>query len=191
MTFVGYGSSQFLVSHSVRNYGRQHRAKRTRRAWARWPACRSRIGTFSGGYLSDRLARSASSASLAGCPALGVLIAMPIYMLSFDAADSSWAFAYPDGRADIPLPVSRPDVRGDASVSAAAQRATAIAILMLIVNLIGYGLGPPLVGALNGFSRQPRTRSRTLTAAQCARAPANARPAVCAPALAHWACGTR
>jgi hypothetical protein len=54
------------------------------------------------------------------------------------------------------------------SVSTPLQRATSVAILILIVNLIGYGLGPPFVGAANDFfASNILADTSTLTLAHC------------------------
>jgi hypothetical protein len=52
-------------------------------------------------------------------------------------------------------------------VSTPLQRATSVAILILIVNLIGYGLGPPFIGAANDFFAAQQLADVGLTLSQC------------------------
>ncbi len=67
------------------------------------------------------------------------------------------------------------------SIVPVRMRATTIAILILIVNLIGYGLGPPIMGALSDYFASATLAPLGLDAAACKRAGADA---ACGPALA-------
>jgi hypothetical protein len=59
------------------------------------------------------------------------------------------------------------------------MRATAVAILLFIVNIIGYGLGPPAIGALSDFLASSQLTPQGLTLAGC-RIPAAATTPACA-----------
>jgi hypothetical protein len=53
-------------------------------------------------------------------------------------------------------------------VVAPRMRATAVAVLLFIVNLIGYGMGPPAIGALSDFLAQGQLALTGLTPEICA-----------------------
>jgi MFS family permease len=53
-------------------------------------------------------------------------------------------------------------------VVAPRMRATAVAVLLFIVNLIGYGMGPPVIGALSDFLASSQLAAAGLTPEVCA-----------------------
>jgi hypothetical protein len=53
-------------------------------------------------------------------------------------------------------------------VVAPRMRATAVAVLLFIVNLIGYGLGPPVIGALSDFLANGQLAALELSTEICA-----------------------
>ena len=125
------------------------------------------IGTFLGGYLADRLAPRHPRVH-SWLPALGVGVAIPLYVLSFIQTEFVWAFVFL-----MLAPVFHYLYLGSMyavthGVAQPLQRATAIAILILVVNLIGYGLGPPFVGAANDwFAGRILAETSTLMLADC------------------------
>jgi hypothetical protein len=48
------------------------------------------------------------------------------------------------------------------------MRATAVAVLLFIVNLIGYGMGPPAIGALSDFLANGQLAPFQLATEACA-----------------------
>ncbi|MBX9747897.1 MAG: hypothetical protein K2X34_13410 [Hyphomonadaceae bacterium] len=124
------------------------------------------VGTFLGGYLADRLSPRHPRVN-SWLPALGVALAVPLYILSFAQTQFVWAFAFL-----MLAPIFHYLYLGSMyavtmGVSMPLQRATSIAILILMVNLIGYGLGPPFVGAANDFFASQILADNGLTLAQC------------------------
>ena len=104
-------------------------------------------GTFLGGYATQRLTPRSPTA-VCWIPALGLLTAIPFYLMAYytptehlDLARVSWGigatshFTYLGSQYTI----------GQGVVST-RSRASAIAILLLIIALIGNGLGPQIVG---------------------------------------------
>lgn len=152
ISFVGYGSSQFLVSHLVRNYelGATIQEEYAHAAYAMGlvAGISTALGTFLGGFLADRLAPKHAHVN-SWLPALGVALAIPFYILSFYQTEFIWAFAFLMVAPIFHYMYLGPMYAVTMGVSTPLQRATAVALLVLIVNLIGYGLGPPTVGALN------------------------------------------
>ena len=185
ISFVGYGSSQFLVSHIVRNYDLgatlPQEVANASYAFGLIAGVSTALGTFLGGYLADRLA-SRHKHVLSWLPALGMAFAVPLYALSFIQTEFIWAFAFL-----LLAPIAHylylgPMYAVTQGVATPRTRATATAVLLLIVNLIGYGLGPPFVGAANDWFAANILAGSGITLDQCADA-ANA--AVCAGADAE------
>jgi len=179
VSFVGYGTSQFLVSYSVRNYGVS--IGEASRALGIVAGISVAIGTFAGGFLADALQNRYRSIAC-WLPGLGLLIALPIYLRSFGAPDFEDSFKYL-----LIAPVFHylylgPMYAVTQSVVHPRMRATAVAILLLIVNLIGYGLGPPLVGALSDFLAGQELTASGLTLDACKGV--GEHPAACGPAMA-------
>jgi predicted MFS family arabinose efflux permease len=189
ISFVGYGSSQFLVSHLVRNFELSSSPAQeyayAAYAMAIVAGVSTSLGTFLGGYLSDRLAPKHKRVH-AWLPALGMAVAVPLYVLSFFQTEFMWAFGFLLLAPIFHYMYLGPMYAVTMGVSKPLQRATAISILLLIVNLIGYGLGPPFVGAVNDWAAAnilADASSGALTLADCnprSVAPENA--AICAGA---------
>jgi MFS family permease len=189
ISFVGYGSSQFLVSHLVRNYtlGATPGEEIAHASYAMGAVAglSTALGTFLGGFLSDRLAPKHQHVHT-WLPAFGMAVAIPLYIASFAQTQFVWAFAFLMLAPIFHYQYLGPMYAVTLGVSTPRQRATAIAILLLVVNLIGYGLGPPFVGAANDFfASNILAETSSLTLAQCdprAVLPENA--AACATAQA-------
>jgi MFS family permease len=107
----------------------------------------SAAGTLLGGFFSDWLSKRSFSA-YAFVPAIGIVIAGPIYMLAYTQGDWHWAIGLivlPAILSSLYLGPSFGVIQNTVDVR---QRATATAVLLFIVNLIGLGAGPPFVGWL-------------------------------------------
>ena len=114
------------------------------------PALFAAAGTFIGGFATERLSPR-YPAAVCWIPALGLFLSIPFYLMAYftttehiDMAWRLWAaasvlhFTYLGSQYTI----------GQGVVST-RSRASAIAILLLIVALIGNGLGPQIVGWLS------------------------------------------
>jgi MFS family permease len=170
ISFVGYGTSQFLVSHLIRNYDLgatlAEEGAHASYAMALVAGVSTALGTFLGGYLSDRLAPKHARVN-SWLPALGVGIAIPFYILSIMQTEFMWAFAFLMIAPIFHYLYLGPMYAVTMGVSTPLQRATSVAILILIVNLIGYGLGPPFIGAANDFFAAQQLADVGLTLSQC------------------------
>ena len=105
----------------------------------------SGLGTLLGGVVSDWLGKR-SLAAYALVPAIGIVIAAPIYMLAYTQNDWHRAVALlvlPAILGSLYLGPSFGVIQNTVGVR---QRATATAVLLFVVNLIGLGGGPPFVG---------------------------------------------
>jgi MFS family permease len=108
------------------------------------------FGTFLGGFLTERLTPRWRNA-VAWIPAIGLLGAIPLYEL---------AYFQPTERLDLALVLwglgstlhyayIGPQYSIGQGVVSVRSRATAIAILLFLVAIIGNGLGPQIVGWLS------------------------------------------
>lgn len=164
VSFVGYASAQFLPTYMLRTYHLS--LLNTSFAFGIIAGFAAGLGTFLGGVLADRL-RPKHPRVATWLPALGLAVALPLYLLAF-AFQGSFTIAF--GILLI-APIFHylylgPIYAVTQSIVQPRMRATATAILILIINLIGYGLGPPLLGNLaNIFTDQVLAQhSMTLTA---------------------------
>ena len=108
----------------------------------------SALGTFLGGYFTEKLTPRSATA-VAWIPAVGMLLAIPLYIAGFYMAPGTpqllvWGlgamFHYSYLGAQYTI--------GQGVVSQ-RSRASAIAILLFIIALIGNGLGPQIVGIMS------------------------------------------
>ncbi|MFZ2031849.1 MAG: MFS transporter [Vitreimonas sp.] len=180
MSFVGYSTSQFLISYSVRNYGIG--LQEAAIALAIVAGVSVGLGTFFGGFIADRMQKR-FPAIAAWLPGAGIIVALPVYLLAFAAPDFKTAFLFLLIAPIFHYLYLGPMYAVTQSIVEPRMRATTVAILLLIVNLIGYGLGPPFLGAVSDFLANRELASTGLTVAIC-KLPGD-HPAACAPALAH------
>jgi MFS family permease len=108
------------------------------------------IGTFGGGYLAEKLSKLGKPV-LGLIPAAGLLIATPLYWVVFLTPSLPIAIiALMIGVTAHYLTVA-PMYAITQGVAPPRSRATAVALLLLSLNLLGYGLGPPIVGAISDY----------------------------------------
>lgn len=153
VAFVGYGLVSFQAPFLQREHGLD-----VRDAAINFGAPLSllaAVGTFLGGYITEKLTPRSQTA-VAWVPAVGLLLAVPAYIGAFFMDDLKsifilWGFAAVCHYAYLGAQYNI----GQGVVSH-RSRATAIAILLILVSLIGNGIGPYFVGFMSDFfmSRQ-------------------------------------
>jgi MFS family permease len=146
--FVGYGVSNFTAVF----FGRAHGLSVGEIAtdYAVPIGLASTFGAFGGGWLTEKLsARSANA--VAWVPAWGFVLCVPCYWIGFNTDDLSLALPTLMAGGMLHYAYLGAQYTIGQGVVGARTRATAIAILLFLVNLIGYGLGPLFVGALSDF----------------------------------------
>ena len=124
----------------------------------------SALGTFLGGWLTTRLSARFNTA-VAVIPGVGLLLAIPFYITAFYQMDHAGVVTAADGAKQVtghwPALISwglgamfhyayigAQYTIGQGVVSS-RSRASAIAILLVLVALIGNGVGPQVVGILS------------------------------------------
>jgi len=171
-SFVGYGVGQFLTNFMIRTHG-----------FTLFNAavvigvvlglCAA-IGTFSSGFLADRISRRHPNA-LSWLPALGFAIATPLYLLAFVLPNIWLAMPALMIAAITHYFYLGPMYAVTQGVAAPRMRATAVAVLLFVVNLVGYGMGPPVIGALSDFLANTQLQPLGLSTEVCRGADVDAR----------------
>jgi predicted MFS family arabinose efflux permease len=164
-SFVGYGVGQYLTSFMIRTHGFTLFEGATL-VGVVLGLCAA-IGTFSSGFLADRISKRHPNA-LSWLPALGFAVATPMYLLAFVLPNIWLAMPALMIGAVAHYFYLGPMYAVTQGVVAPRTRATAVAVLLFIVNLIGYGMGPPAIGALSDFLAQGQLALSGLTPAICA-----------------------
>ena len=145
-SFYAYGVAAFIAAFFMRSHALSSGELGT---WLAVIGCTGGVaGTFLGGYLSDRLSVSDVRWQM-WVPAVATAISMPFAFL---------VYLWPDGRTALLLSFPGALLGGMwmGPVFAATQtlvppimRATASAILLFVINIIGLGLGPQGTGIVS------------------------------------------
>ena len=98
-------------------------------------------GTFFGGYITERLTQRIPTA-MAIVPAVGLLLAVPAYIAAFFIDDLFWVFVLWGIGAVLHYSYLGAQYNIGQGVVSNRSRATAIAVLLILVSLIGNGIGP-------------------------------------------------
>ncbi|MEL6366188.1 MAG: MFS transporter [Pseudomonadota bacterium] len=146
--FCGYGISSFLTLYVVRTF--ELTTGQAAVYFGAPAALASAVGTFSLGWLAMRL-RKRNVAAIGWLAAAGLALSVPFYLVAF-TTEIAWVcvlglalggfikYGYLAAQYTI----------GQGVVSTRV-RATATAVLLFVVNLLGYGLGPLFAGLVSDF----------------------------------------
>jgi MFS family permease len=127
-------------------------------------------GTLLGGVVSDWVSRR-TLAAYGIIPAIGITTAAPMFMLAYTQDDWRWAAILLFLPGICSYLYLGPCFGVIQNVVEARRRATATALLLFVVNLIGLGAGPPFVGWLiDQLSSSSFDDLRSLGALQAATA---------------------
>ena len=145
-SFVGYGAVNWLPSFLDRSYSMPGREIGVYLALI--IGLSGGIGTYLGGYLADRFAKQDIRWNL-WVPAIAILAALPFnfgVFLSFTSQETLLYFLIPAMVGTIYLGPSLAMVQ---ALVPLRMRTVSSAILLFIINIIGMGLGPQVVGILS------------------------------------------
>jgi MFS family permease len=149
--FVSYGTSNFVPSLMARYHGMQPAEIGITLAFT--GGLGGMIGTFLGGYLTDKFGKDDVRWYL-WLPGLTAVISIPFMMWAFQTNDTQlmlglYFFVSIGGTLYL-----APSIATAHRLVHPRMRAMTSAILFLVLNLIGLGLGPWLVGVLSDVLRE-------------------------------------
>ncbi len=150
--FVGYSSTTWLPPFLARSHGMTPGDIGT--ALALIIGIGGGVGVYLGGVLADRFSLKDPTGVLR-VPVWAMLLAFPPGFLVF-LADSTalalTAFVFP---AFLGLMYQAPALAVTQALATPMMRATASAVLLFVINIVGLGMGPAVTGALSD-ALQPR-----------------------------------
>lgn len=174
-SFVGYGVGQFVPPFWMRVHGLS--LQDAALIFGGVLGIAAAVGTFGSGFVADRL-RARHPNSDSWLPAIGLSLSVPIAILGYNT------LAFTEGAMAIIVAIPLLSIAAVlrfaylAPMFAVTQklveprmRATAAALLLFVVNLIGYGAGPPVIGALSDhFTKQTLVSLESpVTIGECGR----------------------
>ena len=149
-SFAGYGIGQFVPPFWIRAHGFDLMTAAL--IFGGVLGVAAGIGTFGSGIVADRV-RARHPNSDSWLPALGLFLCVPLAVfgyntLSFTSGALAVGLAIPALAAAAILRYSylAPMFAVTQKLVEPRMRATAAALMLFIVNLIGYGGGPPVIG---------------------------------------------
>lgn len=145
-SFVGYGLGQWMPAFFMRVH--EMGIAETATYFGLVLGVASAIGTFLGGTLADRLS-SRDRRMYAWLPAAGVLIAFPFYVAAMLQSNPYVAIAILVTPSLLNSLWLGPAFGTIQNLAPTRMRAMASAMVLFILNIIGLGLGPFLVGVLS------------------------------------------
>jgi MFS family permease len=145
-TFVGYSSVNWTPSFLIRSHGM---ATGEVGFWlALVYGIGGGLGTVGGGVLADRWAMS-DSRGRAFVPAIAMLAALPFSILVFTTDSVTVSLAALSLPALLGMMYQAPAFAITQSLATPAMRATAAAVLLFVINIIGLAFGPLTTGVLS------------------------------------------
>ncbi len=123
-------------------------------------------GTFLAGFLTERISKSYPT-SVAWIPGTMLISAVPFYWIGFSANSSGMATAFILVGSFLHYGYLGAQYTICQSVVDARSRATSIAIMLFIINFVGYGLGPLAVGYLSDVFAGGMLSDANLTLSGC------------------------
>ncbi|WP_298158226.1 MFS transporter [Brevundimonas sp.] len=145
----GYGAAFWLPSFFQRSMGMEG----AERAWymAGIALFGGTIGIWLGGWLADKLGKGVKRAAYPLVPAVGFVIAVPLFFLAMNVEDKWLAFFLFLIPQALSLAWLGPVITAIQHLVPSHMRSTASASFLLINNLVGIGLGIYLLGAVSEY----------------------------------------
>lgn len=141
--FAGYGVQTFAVPFLLRGF--QVTLLQASLVFGLFGALSAGVGVVAGGAITDRAARKDRRWYVL-IPAAGFVLAAPLYMLAFLQRDLLWLGVLVIPPAVLQYLYFGPLYATTTNMVGPRSRATAAALLTLVINLIGLGLGPTVIG---------------------------------------------
>ncbi len=105
-------------------------------------------GAFLGGWLADKLSKKDIRWQMR-VPAIAMALLLPFLLLTINADTPQLAFVFLAPTYMVAFAYTGPTWAILQTVAPVQMRATSTAIMLLIVNLVGLGLGPPFIGIIS------------------------------------------
>jgi MFS family permease len=139
---------QFLVSFFIRNFSLE--IGQASAYFGLIAGVASMIGMFLGGFLSDRSAKKYPALS-ENLPAIAAVTTTIFYFFGFQETSITLAVTLLFLGSTTHYFYFAPMMAMAQNLAEPRMRATASAVLITLLTLIGYGIGPPLVGAATDY----------------------------------------
>ena len=150
--FVGYGVSGFHPSFLIRTHGLTVGEAGVVLSFV--SAISGVGGTWLGGYLADKFTnRGGDVRWQLWTPGIATLLNVPVAILAYTLSDQNIVIALLFVSLIFGVAYLGPTYATMQRLVSARERALGSALLLLIVNLVGLGLGPMLVGAVSDLIR--------------------------------------
>lgn len=147
-SFAGYAVGAFSTSFLVRTHGLT--LTQAALIFSLVLGLMAALGVFLSGFLSDKWAKRYPN-SLSWLPALGMGLSVPLYWIGYLAPSIPLMIPPLMAAATLHYFYLGPMYAVSAGVVDSRTRATAVAITLFAVNVIGIGLGPTAIGFLSTF----------------------------------------
>ncbi len=149
--FVGYGIGAWLPPYFQRSFGMG--PLQAGLIFGLMGGLTGIIGTYLGGWLGDRYGAKNPKAFLL-IPAVALIGSLPLHVLAL--LNGNWMISI--ALLVVPSLLNNlwiaPAFAVTQGLAPAPMRATASALLLLVMNLIGLGLGPLVLGFVSDFARE-------------------------------------
>lgn len=156
--FIGYGHAPFTASFFFRNHAEEiarlasmvglQSAGFLGLALGVVGGLGGALGAWLGGQIADRYGHRDNRAYVS-VPAVAALVTIPVYIVAITLPTATSAIGLLTFNAILGTLWYGPVYATAQSIAPAHMRATASAIMLFVINLIGLGLGPLAVGALS------------------------------------------
>jgi predicted MFS family arabinose efflux permease len=176
-SFGGYGIGAFTAPYFIRTFGLS--LTQAGLVLGLISGVAAAVGTLGGGVITDRAAR-ADKRWYMWTPAIGLALATPLYVIGYTIQSWPLAVAILTVPPMLHYTYLGPSFGVMHNMVTPRMRATATALMFLVLNLIGLGLGPTLTGmasdyyASHHFATLLAATGHFTTACPGGRAPATA-----------------
>lgn len=185
ISFLGYGHAVFMPQFYARVHGLDLKTIGMLSAITALVA--GGLGTFLGGVMADRAAKSDARAYVT-VPALAFLGGMPFFFVGMTSANLTVVVAMLAIPTFLNAMWYGPLYAAVQGLAPVRMRATAVAMMLFVINMIGLGLGPLLIGMGSDiFAKQmfAGPDAGTTFALYCAKGASTAQSAACLTASAE------
>ncbi|RMB13075.1 spinster family MFS transporter [Eilatimonas milleporae] len=149
--FFSYGTGNFMASFLIRYHG--FSVSEVGIALALTGGLGGMAGTFLGGYLTDRVGRRDARWYL-WLPGISAVLAVPLALVAFNVEGTAIVLGTYLLAAILGTMYLAPSIAVAHRLVEPRMRAVASALLFFVLNLIGLGLGPLMVGGISDILRE-------------------------------------